>query len=252
MVGIGKLAHPEDRALREVLGTEIVGVPEPPLAHGRRHADLEHVAHGRGAVDPSPVPEPVVGEQHGPGRADHVLLAADVLVAADGHLADDPQVAARHVAGPTHLAGDLVREVEELDIERPARIDRGILVGRLRRLAEPVLLERRTRERDVQELVIEATSRPHQALDRSADVGQADQVADGRAHGEGLVERRARRDLGDVLRGGVGREALVDVVGNDPVEAQEATRGELRHLARGEQDGISHRTPPASRTRTRT
>ena len=51
------------------------------------------------------------------GRADHMVLAADVLIASDGCFADDAQVCAWNKSGAAHLFGHIVGEVHDLNVE---------------------------------------------------------------------------------------------------------------------------------------
>ena len=72
-----------------------------------------------------------------------MLLAKNVLIAPDRPFADDAQMRPGHVARATHRRRDFMGKVHELDVERLARIDGGILMGILRSACLAVAKARR-------------------------------------------------------------------------------------------------------------
>ena len=187
----------EDGLLGMVRRRQIGGVPQSPLAHRGVEADLEHVAHAVRAIRAATVPQPVVREEQRAGRAYHMLLAEDVLIAPDRCLADDAQMRSRNVARAAHRRRHFVREVHQLDVERPARVDRGILMRVLRDalLAAPIA----RRIGDVQEVVVEQRAGADQTLDGAAHPRQPHQPAERGLRRIRLEQRRAGRHLGDAI-----------------------------------------------------
>ena len=136
---------------------DVVGVPQPQLAHGRVEPDLEHVARLVGVVAPAAVPDPVMEQHHGPGRAGEPGLTGQVLVATDPGLVDPPQVGARHRQRAALLQGDLARVVHELDVEGVGPgVQDGVTVHVLRLAAAG--------RPDVDGVVVDHRVRPDQAL----------------------------------------------------------------------------------------
>ena len=123
-----------------------------------------------------------------------MLLTADVLIPGDGRLADDAQMRPGHEACAAHVGRHFLREVHELDVECPARVDGGVLMGMLG--GERATGQRR-RKRHVEEVMVQDAVFAHQACHDPLDLRQRHDPAQGRRRGIGLSERGSGRHQGN-------------------------------------------------------
>ena len=199
-------------------------------------------------------------EEQGPGLADHMLLAANILIAAQGHLTDPAQMGAGDKAGAAHLARHRMGIVHDLDVKGRAWVDGGVLMGVLRDILAAAGLVIGGREGDVQEMMVKDRVLADQTADRARHHRQLNQLGQRRAVLIGLIERGPRRDLGHTGLGqhlAIGahqaparhgrrdlahllQELRIERLRHHPIKAQEPARDELGHLLGIEQGQMGH------------
>ena len=143
---------------------QIVGVPQQGLALGRIKANFQHIAGFVTAVAAAAVPDPVMHHQQGSRRADHMLLAKNILVTGNSHFINAPKMAAGNIPGATHIPRHRMGVVHDLDIKStPPRIDNGIGVSVLSPLLAGWTM--------VNGVMVKGRFGTHQALDNAAHCG---------------------------------------------------------------------------------
>ena len=204
---------------------DVVRVPQPQLPHRGIETQLEHVAGTIRQVGLCAVPDTVVRHHHRTRLAHHGHLPEEILVTGDIGLADATVVAAGQHHRPAHLAGRVVGEVEELDVEGSAGVDDGVGMPALSLL--PVGWN------DVYGVVVVERVLTHQAGHDALDLRQPHHVTDRGSlpHACEGIATPGTLDAGFHL----GQGAFVEFRRHHVIKPQEPVGNELCHFFRRQQ-----------------